>query len=53
MVISTPSAFAAGVAEYAFAELTFEPEVLARASRSLEQAGLFVVGEPHGVCLNS
>jgi hypothetical protein len=50
MVVSTPSAFAAAVAAYAFPELTFEPGVLARASRSLEQAGLLVVGEPHGVC---
>ncbi len=49
MVVSSPSEFAAAVAEHPFADFTFEPDVLARAAASLAEAGLLLVGEPHGV----
>jgi hypothetical protein len=49
MVVSSPAEFAAAVAEHPFADFAFEPEMLARAARTLVDTGLFVVGEPHGV----
>jgi hypothetical protein len=49
MVVSSPSEFAAAVAEHAFADSAFEPDALARAAVSLAETGLLVVGEPHGV----
>jgi hypothetical protein len=49
MVVSSPSAFAAAVAEHPFPDFAFELEALARARASLAEAGLLVVGESHGV----
>jgi hypothetical protein len=45
----TAAEFASGVREYRFDEHSFDPAQLAQAGGSLEQAGLLVVGEPHGV----
>jgi hypothetical protein len=45
----TAGEFAGAVREYRFEEHSFEPAQLAKADASLEQAGLLVVGEPHGV----
>lgn len=50
MVVVSPSEFATAVARHPFADLTFEPEVLRRAAGTLADAGLLLVGEPHGVC---
>jgi hypothetical protein len=41
--------FAAAVREYRFEEHSLEADALGQAAASLEQAGLLVVGEPHGV----
>lgn len=49
MVVSSPSQFAAAVAEHPFPEFGFEAETIARARRSLAASGLLIVGEPHGV----
>jgi hypothetical protein len=49
MIAASPSEFAAAVAEHPFADFTFEPDALARAAASVAEAGLLVVGEPHGV----
>jgi hypothetical protein len=49
MVISSPAEFAAAVAEHPFGDFTFDSEILARAATSVADAGLLVVGEPHGV----
>ncbi len=49
MVVSSSSAFAVAVAAHPFADFPFEPELLARAAASTAEAGLLVVGEPHGV----
>src|SRR4051812_37082388 len=49
VVVSSPSQFAAAVAEHPFAEFEFAPEALARAATSLAATGLLVIGEPHGV----
>ena len=49
MVISSPSEFAAAAAEHRFDDFTVQPDALARAASSLAEAGLLVVGEPHGV----
>lgn len=48
MVVLSPSEFAAAVAEHPFVDFPFEPEPLARAATSIAEAGLLVVGEPHG-----
>ena len=45
----TSSRFAAAVAEHPFPDYEFDPGTLARAAASLADAGLLVVGEPHGV----
>lgn len=49
MVVSSSSEFAAAVAEHPFVGFPFEPDALACAASSLAEAGLLVVGEPHGV----
>lgn len=49
MVISTPTEFAAAVAEHPFQPYAFDAETLAEARGSLADAGLLLVGEPHGV----
>ena len=49
MVVSSPAEFAAAVAEHEFGDFAFEPQMLARAARSIAEARLLVVGEPHGV----
>src|SRR5690348_14937978 len=49
MLVSSPSQFAAAVAEHPFPEFRFEADTIERARRSLEAAGLLLVGEPHGV----
>src|SRR5215211_4497547 len=49
VVASSPSEFAAAVAEQPFADSTFESDALARAASSVADAGVLVVGEPHGV----
>lgn len=50
MVVSSPSEFALAVARHPFAHVIFDPEVLRRAADTLADAGLLLVGEPHGVC---
>jgi hypothetical protein len=45
----TAAEFAAAVRGYRFEEHSLPTEALGRASASLEEAGLLVVGEPHGV----
>jgi hypothetical protein len=49
MVVSSPSQFAAAVADHPFPELAFEAGTIARARRSLAASGLLIVCEPHGV----
>ncbi len=49
MVVSSPNEFGGAVREYRFTELAFERETVARARRTTAEAGLLVVGEPHGV----
>jgi hypothetical protein len=49
MVVSSPSRFAAAVAEHPFAAYELDATTLERASSSLAAAGLPIVGEPHGV----
>lgn len=49
MLVSSPSQFAAAVAEHPFPGFRFEADTTERARRSLEAAGLLLVGEPHGV----
>lgn len=49
MVVSSSSEFAAAVAAHPFADVPFAPELLVRAAASIAEAGLLVVGEPHGV----
>jgi hypothetical protein len=49
VVASSPGAFAAAVREYRFAEYAFDRESVVLARRSVAEAGLLVVGEPHGV----
>jgi hypothetical protein len=49
MLVSSPSEFAAAVAEHPFPEFRFEADTIERARRSLADAGLLLVGEPHGV----
>ena len=45
----TAAEFAAAVREYRYEEHSLAADALGQASASLEQAGLLVVGEPHGV----
>jgi hypothetical protein len=45
----TAAEFAAAVREYRFEEHRFDPEALTAAACSLAEAGMLVVGEPHGV----
>src|SRR5881398_3638457 len=49
MIVSSPSQFAAAVAEHPFPDYEFEKGMLARAASSLAATGLLIVGEPHGV----
>ena len=49
MMAWSPSAFAAAVAAHPFDDFAFSDESLARAATSVAEAGLVVVGEPHGV----
>jgi len=49
MVVSSPSQFAAAVAEHPFPSFEFDAGALARAASSVAATGLVVVGEPHGV----
>jgi hypothetical protein len=45
----TAAEFAAAVLEYRFSEHRFDPQALGAAARSVAEAGLLLVGEPHGV----
>jgi hypothetical protein len=45
----TAAEFAGAVREYRFEEHSFDADALAQAATTLEQTGLLVVGEPHGV----
>jgi hypothetical protein len=47
--LSSPAAFAAAVDGYRFADVPLDPRAIARLRRSLDDTGLVVVGEPHGV----
>jgi hypothetical protein len=49
MVVSSPAEFNAAVAEHPFGEFEFAPMMLRRAATTLADAGLLIVGEPHGV----
>ena len=49
MVVSSPQEFTAAVAEHPFRDVAFDAEALARASASLAESGLLIVGERHGV----
>jgi hypothetical protein len=49
MIVRSPSAFAAAVARHPFRDFTFAPDALAGAAASAAEAGLVLVGEPHGV----
>ena len=49
MVARSPAAFSAAVVAHPFGNFAFEPEVLSAAAACLAEAGLLVVGEPHGV----
>lgn len=49
MVGLSPEEFAAAVDAYRFDSFDFDPDAIALARSSVEEAGLLVVGEPHGV----
>jgi hypothetical protein len=48
-VASSPSAFAAAVAQHPFAPYAFDAEALAAAAAALAETGVLVLGEAHGV----
>jgi hypothetical protein len=49
VVVTTPSDFRAAVREYGFNSFAFDDNAIDAARASLADAGLIVVGEPHGV----
>jgi hypothetical protein len=49
LVASSPADFAAAVAAHPFGDFAFDSRMIARAAASVTDAGLLVVGEPHGV----
>ena len=49
MVASSPEEFEAAVHAHRFDQFDLDPEAVALARSSVEEAGLLVVGEPHGV----
>ena len=49
MVVRSPAEFAAAVVAHPFGDFAFEPEALSSAATCVAEAGLLVVGEPHGV----
>jgi hypothetical protein len=49
VVASSPTAFAAAVAQHPFAPYTFAPEALRAAASALAETGLLVLGETHGI----
>ena len=49
MVVRSPAEFAAAVVAHPFDDFAFEPEMLSAAAACVADAGLLVVGEPHGV----
>jgi hypothetical protein len=49
VVVSTPEDFAPAVQAHRFDEFAFDGDAVALARASLAEAGLLVVGEPHGV----
>ena len=49
MVVSSPDDFEEAVRAYRFRDFAFDPGAIALARASLRDAGMLVVGEPHGV----
>jgi hypothetical protein len=49
VVVSAPEDFAAAVRTHRFGEFAFDDDAVALARLSLAEAGLLVIGEPHGV----
>jgi hypothetical protein len=49
VIVSSPTEFAVAVGEHPFAEVGFDPEMLARAEKAVADGGVLIVGEPHGV----
>ncbi len=49
MLVTSAAEFRSAVDAYPFDPVRFEPSALALARASIEQAGMLVVGEPHGV----
>jgi hypothetical protein len=49
VVVSSPNEFAEAVRAHRFDEVAFDDEALALLATSLAEAGMLVIGEPHGV----
>jgi hypothetical protein len=49
VIVSSPTEFAVAVGEHPFADVGFDPAMLARAEKAVADGGVLIVGEPHGV----